>query len=284
MGLRNIMRRGPGPFIATVLQSGLETVLSYSDENKISALEIGTMYQKAEGFSTYNIANFIRNKYRESTFTSIECSAEHIRNAKSILKYLDESLLDHVDFVHGMSFRELPKLLEKDGPIDFAFIDGGAHPEICLREFEMVLSNLSSNGLIIMDDLQSIAPADSYSARRIFGKGTLVLPYLVIHEYLKTRNRFLKDYGREIDPAQEGDDLDLRTAEHVNKSIECGLISFPGNIAFEIVEELGHEMLIVAEEHVLREYMNTLNRNYKRTRRMVKRLQSGLKMIIKGHR
>lgn len=281
--MRKILNRGPGAFIAEVLQTGLETVRAVGGHSSLNAVEIGCMYQISEGQSTIQIAEFMaQQESGNSRFISIEYDSEHIDNARKILEKYNAALLELIDFQHGPSYEVLPRVMGNLTPLNFAFIDGGAQPEICLKEFEILSANLAENGLIVMDDFQAIKPAPGFESRRLFGKGTLILPLLVIQGYLRDRDKYLASYGLNGNEALSQEETGLRVAENVKAILATNIISLPEEIRFELVEEDGHILLIAGREQVLAEFMTRLPGNINPVRSILKRFQQAAKVIIRG--
>lgn len=245
-------------FREIIIDTGLEVVSDFSLTDGFHALEIGCMYTTKEGMSTFRIANFLRSHTKTWGFISIEYDPEHIAAAKEILTRRDASLLDIVEFVCGNSVVMLPEALEKVKPIDFALLDGGAHPEICLQEFELVTQNLSENGLIVVDDLQFI-PSKEFNLR--FGKGTLILPFLIINQYLEHHNIYPDEHytGIEDEPSSALIKEILSMASHPSLR----------ELSFRVVSKGNHRMLIVAREPLLDSYENKL-RTISKTSYLVK--------------
>jgi hypothetical protein len=169
--------------------SALESLSSEVGAGGFYALEIGCMFGDEQGLSTFHIARFIKNIPGEKAFFSIECNKKNIFAAGEWMDAREPGLSGEISFVEGWSLDVLPELLEKIPHIDFAFLDGGGHPEICLREFEMIVSKLSPGGVIVMDDFHEFDPNHRYPFKRPFGKGTLIYPLLVMADYLKVRDQ-----------------------------------------------------------------------------------------------
>jgi len=154
------------------------------------ALEVGCMFKEDEGLSTLVLAQSIRMHPKGGRLISIEYDQTHVHAARRILARQNPDVQHIVEFRVGHSLAHLPSAIQELGAIDFASLDGGAHPEVCLHEFELVSQHLSPDGVILVDDLQELAPSDAYSLPRPFGKGTLILPMLLIQQYLANRDRF----------------------------------------------------------------------------------------------
>jgi len=289
------LKRGPGSFIGRVLISGLESVVVNNPDSDLArdhkcfqALEIGCMYQKIEGFSTLKIVQFLSAHCKEFKFISVEYNQAHIQLAKSIISDIDEKFIESIDFRCGASFEILQdnKIINKNTPLDFVFLDGGAHPEICLKEFEIVIGNLSKNGLVIMDDLQQISPVEAYNAMRYFGKGTLVLPLLVINEYLQHRDKFLYTYGSNILEQQAKtipNSNGLRETDFIEKCISSELTdAISADCGFTIVNEGPHEMLVYGKREVLNTFLSILESRFTLKMKIGMRIYSALKLLLKG--
>lgn len=178
-------------FRRLIIESALHVVCEeQSGAQHLGALEIGCMFKEDEGLSTLAIAAALRKTGRPFRFVSLEYDPAHVDAAKRILARRDKTLLSSVEFACGHSLASLPRVLSDQTPsVDFASLDGGAVPEICLQEFEMVWARLTARGLIVVDDINLIpAPqSEPHKSRRIFGKGTLILPLLLLAEHLRDK-------------------------------------------------------------------------------------------------
>lgn len=170
-----------------LIELGLHTVRKLSGR-PLSAVEVGCMFRPEEGLSTYRIAKFI--KENGGHFRSVDSDPTHIEGAKRMLEALGEGLTEAVEFEEGFSLAVLCRMSAAEQPmVDFVFLDGGAHPEICLQEFEWALEHLAPRGLILIDDGHELAPTAFYPFSRAFGKQTLILPVLVLGETLAARGK-----------------------------------------------------------------------------------------------
>ncbi len=156
----------------------------------LTTLEIGCMFRMEEGTSTLQIANAIHERGKGGQLFSLEYDQSHIDVCKEILSRESPNLLEIIDFRHGHSLTSLAELLPQVDQLDFCFLDGGAHPEVCLHEFELCIDKLSASGIILIDDVQALAPSENYPLPRDFGKGTLIWPYLIIQQYLANRQKY----------------------------------------------------------------------------------------------
>ena len=171
-------------FRAQMINIGLSSTNMMTPSSCFRAAEVGCMFKTDEGLSTFHIAKFLSKRTGKTEFHSIDLEASHIASAENMLKHMDSNLLKFVDFHCGQSLKSLPKILENTNKLDFVFLDGGAHPIVCLKEFELAAAGLSRNGLIVVDDLQSIKPSTAYKDPRPYGKGTLIYPFLLISQCL----------------------------------------------------------------------------------------------------
>lgn len=158
----------------------------YSDQ-PLNIVEVGCMFKENEGLSTYIIADFLAKRLKGGRFVSIEYAADHIEASKKIIETKDSSLKNQIEYKHGHSLSILPEVLSDFGKVHFFSLDGGAHPEVCLHEFEISTANLAPEGVILVDDAQYIEPSKAYSLPRYSGKATFILPMLVFANYLKNR-------------------------------------------------------------------------------------------------
>jgi hypothetical protein len=95
----------------------------------------------------------------------------------------------------------MPGVLAEFGTVHLALLDAGEHAEVCLQEFELVLPHLAPQGVIIFDDAQEIPHSNHYSLPLPLGKLTLVLPMLIIQNYLGNRDAVRTSASDPADPA-----------------------------------------------------------------------------------
>jgi len=222
-------------------------VTKTSPDDRLHALEVGTMYKNDEGLSTLIIANNAKAFKGKKRFISIDNDQKHINLSIQMLQKLEPSLLNEIRFYCGHSLEILPKILEELGFIDFALLDGGAHPEVCLREFEIVLDYLSEKGIILVDDLHEIEPSDAYPLQRPFGKGTLILPWLTIADYLKEQN----PSDEKLNDSSVSRLLSLLPSKEI--------VNILGKIDHAVISEDGHKMMIIGNQLAVNAFIKRLS-------------------------
>jgi predicted O-methyltransferase YrrM len=173
----------------TMLQALEHLSAAYPDQ-PLNVIEVGCMFKEDEGLSTYYIADFLATREKGDRFISIEYDQGHIEASQAIIAKRKASLSQQIDYRHGHSLEVLPGALTEMGQVHLFCLDGGAHPEVCLVEFEQAASYLAPNGIVLVDDAQTLAPSPAYQPPRPFGKATLILPMLVLLNYLKHRAEF----------------------------------------------------------------------------------------------
>lgn len=145
------------------------------------------MFKEDEGMSTFIIADFLHNRPGGGQFVSIDYDLEHIEACRRLIALRHPALSSNVEFRHGHSVTLLPAVLAKLQTVHFALLDGGAHPEICLIEFEQTIAHLANKGVVLVDDAQPMPPSPGYGLLRPFGKATLILPMLIVAHYVENR-------------------------------------------------------------------------------------------------
>lgn len=184
MNLRTIFREN---LRSRAIRLSLERVSdSYRDE-PLRLVEVGSMYNEEQGLSTYVIADFLANRPKGGKFVSVDLDQDHIKASSAIIQRHNPALMRWVEYRHGHSLRVLPKLLAEFGTVHVALLDGSEHPEVCLVEFEETLKHLASDGVILVDDAQPIPVSQEYPLPRPLGKLTLILPMLIVGNYLRNR-------------------------------------------------------------------------------------------------
>ncbi len=165
----------------------LQHVSTAFPEEPLHVVEVGSMYNEHEGLSTYLIADVLAKRAGKSRFISIDWDPEHIEACRAIMRKRNAALVEAVEFREGHSLRFLPPVLAELGTVHFALLDGGEHPEVCLAEFELVTKHLAPEGALLIDDAQPIPRKQDYALQRPLGKVNLILPMLLIEEYLRHR-------------------------------------------------------------------------------------------------
>lgn len=244
-----IMEKTKDNFRAIIIDLGLEVASKYSTTNSYNALEIGCMFKSNEGFSTFRISHFMNKINVPKRFISIECESEHIDSCKKMLFDLNPDLLHEVQFLCGRSLDMLPNAIHQMGSVDLILLDGGGSPECCLRELEMVIPHLSENGMVIIDDLHDMAPTEAYPYPRLFGKGTLILPYMIIAEYLKVRNiSHPQKNGIPAIPTKT-----LNTTPIAQTSPD-ELLELLGDFGYLVISKDYHKMLLIGKRRILERF------------------------------
>ena len=255
-----------------IIPMALRAVAPDGDTEPVRALEVGCMFAENEGLSTYHIARCVRQR-PGSAFISIEYDADHAQSAQVMLRRMDPGLDHCVDLRVGHSLVELPPALETLGQVDFALLDGGAHPEVCLQEFELVLNHLSERGLVLVDDLQALAPSVMYPAARPFGKGTLILPVLILRDYASTRDQYR---SRNLAPGTTDGTPDSTL---VNRLVASGIADRPSGVAYATISMHGHSMLVIGRQPVVDRLLASLPAGQSVS--MVNRVRSALRVLIR---
>jgi hypothetical protein len=228
---------------AHYIETTLEQITNAVRPGRFNVVEVGCMYRKNEGLSTYQIAKHMKKKNLQARFVSIDYESQHIDAAHNLLREYDESLLKSVEFLNGHSLELLPSVLEEMGEIHFAFLDGGAHPEICLKEFELIIRALSRDCACLVDDIQRIAPTVNYPGARPFGKGTLIYPLLIVADYLRAKN-MNKHQSWDFKQEYESDSV---------RSIDTKLIKdLLGEMSYRAFGRFdGHAMLLYGNRNII---------------------------------
>lgn len=146
-------------------------------------LEIGTAFSANEGLSTLLAAVFLKECGAPGKVMSIDIDESHVKASHDILCAESPDLAQHVAYFLGNSFEKLPPALGELNGVDIAFIDGGGDALVNLYEFDLILGNLNSNGIIVVDDCHYL-PKTTYRARRDFGKAQLIYPLLLLSDTL----------------------------------------------------------------------------------------------------
>lgn len=184
MNLRAILREN---LRSRAIRLSLEFVSESHRDEPLRVLEVGSMYNEEQGLSTYVMADFLANRPKGGKFVSVDLDQDHITASSAIIQRHDPALMRWVEYRRGHSLRVLPELLTEFGTIHVALLDGGEHPEVCLVEFEETLKHLASDGVILVDDAQPIPVSKEYPLPRPLGKLTLILPMLIVRNYLRNR-------------------------------------------------------------------------------------------------
>jgi len=216
--------------------STLNHISSIYHDEPLNIVEIGCMFKEDEGLSTYVIADFLSKRSAGGKFFSIEYDQSHIEACKNIMEARNSSLNKQIEYRQGHSLSILPEILADFNMFHFVFLDGGAHPEVCLSEFELSKAHLAPDGVILVDDVQQLVPSNNYGLPRPFGKATLILPMLILSNYLENRETVREANSIEDDKESIPNSYVINKLEQINFSI--------GNIARFKVIGMHHQMLL----------------------------------------
>jgi hypothetical protein len=180
--------------------SALNYVSSVYSDAPLNVVEVGCMFKDDEGLSTHVIADFLATRPEGGHLISIEYNVSHIEAAKEMIRARASFLERYVEYRHGHSLSVLPEISADLRTVHFFSLDGGAHPEVCLEEFEYALAHLAPDGVIMVDDAQQIPPSPAYGLPRPFGKATLILPMLILASNLQMRDKVSKANSVPGDP------------------------------------------------------------------------------------
>jgi predicted O-methyltransferase YrrM len=165
----------------------LKCVSSVFETEPLHVLEVGSMFKEDEGLSTFLIAEFLHKRTSGGHFVSIDYDLDHIEACRKLIAARNPALCSRVELRHGHSVSLLPEILDNFQTLHFALLDGGAHPEVCLVEFEQAIAYLANKGVVLVDDAHPLHPSPSYGLPRPFGKATLILPMLILAHYVQNR-------------------------------------------------------------------------------------------------
>lgn len=175
-----------------VIRVALQGISAIYEGQPMVVVEVGCAFQEDEGFSTYLIADFLMRRQSGGKLYSVDIDEEHIKTCKKLIRRRNPAVLEKIEFRQGYSVHQLPEIINEIKNAHLFYLDGGAHPEACLYEFEIAQTHLADNGLIIVDDAQFIDSKPWFPDFPLpFGKATLTYPYLIISNYLKYRSDIL---------------------------------------------------------------------------------------------
>jgi hypothetical protein len=194
-------------FRSQTILLALQHVSSVFATEPLRVLEVGSMFKEDEGLSTFIVADFLHNRPSGGEFVSIDSDPDHIEACRNLIAARNPSLCSRVELKVGHSLRLLPEILGNFQTLHLAVLDGGAHPEVCLVEFEQAIAHLANKGVVLVDDVHPIPPSPSYGLPRPFGKATLILPTLILAHYIKNRAAVR---GANSAPGDEGSVPDSR--------------------------------------------------------------------------
>lgn len=167
--------------------------LASEGRDDLVCAEVGTAFGEEQGSSTLRLAMAVRQAGPAARLWSIDNDQSHIDQACAILERKgigeDERIIFHKDIGRN----GLRQAVTATSHFDFVYLDGGANPEHNLDEFLVAHAHLREGGVILIDDAHSMAQTPAYPLPRPFGKATLILPYLIIGEYINSPRQILTD-------------------------------------------------------------------------------------------
>lgn len=167
----------------------LDHISSSHRGQPLNIIEVGCMFKEDEGLSTYLVADFLAKRPGGGRFVSIDYDLSHIDASRVLIQKWNPSISGFIEYRQGHSLSVLPEVLADLHQVHFFYLDGGAHPEVCLAEFEQAMMHLAPEGVILVDDAQELPPSANYGLPRPLGKATLILPMLIVANYLRNREK-----------------------------------------------------------------------------------------------
>ncbi|MBS1729763.1 MAG: class I SAM-dependent methyltransferase [Bacteroidetes bacterium] len=95
-------------------------------------------------------ASYLAKANPNGKLITMEGSAAIASIAKNTFSKLS---IENIEVAEGNFDQELPRVLKKNPVIDFAFIDGNHSKEPTIRYFNMLLPHLSSDSILVFDDI-----------------------------------------------------------------------------------------------------------------------------------
>jgi hypothetical protein len=238
-------------FRSQILLSCLEHVSAAYPDEPLNVIEVSCMFRETEGLSTYLIADLLAQRPGGGRFVSIEYDGSHIEASREIVNRHNASLSEQIEYRHGHSLCILPEALAECHPVHLVYLDGGAHPEVCLVEFELAAKKLAPEGVILVDDAHRLAPNDIYQLPRPVAKATLILPMLILANYLENRDFVRTANSMPGDPRSIPDSDLVRQSQH---------FSFLGVKDFSFATlGRGHQMLVNGSHDVVSDVATVAN-------------------------
>ena len=212
----------------------LKTCLPYLPD-KPNCIEIGSAIGKNEGCSTHTIGSHALK--HGGKMASVEFEEGIIRKSRVLISSKIAELKEFVTYYQGHSLEQLPLALSDLGTVDFAFIDGGGHPEVNLQEFELISACLSERGIIVIDDAEPVKLTKNYPLPRPFGKATLIYPALMLAKQCSA--------GKPYKSRNNGGEANPKTLEILHE-----LGDFMETRDY-VLHGQQHKMIVVAETNTL---------------------------------
>jgi len=89
--------------------------------------------------------------------------------------------LDHAEVVGGEFANVLPQLLDRAGPVGFAFVDGDHHAESTIRNVSLIRSHMPDGSVLVVDDISwSDGMAEAWSCIRKHRRVDIALDFYTV--------------------------------------------------------------------------------------------------------
>jgi len=265
-------------FRTEIILKSLSYISSLYQEDPLVIIEVGCMYKEDEGISTYVIADFLSKREYGGQLISIEIESEHIKACKTIINKLNSSLYRFIDLKQGHSLSILKGILPGLEKVHFFLLDGGAHPEVCLEEFDISMKYLADNGLILVDDAHELKPTQNYPLHRPMGKATFIIPFLTFSNYIKNREKYL--HANSV----PGDDYSIPNNQFINYLSHYDFNKIYG-YDFIIVGHYQRMLLVGHKKNVKNLALSVLEKKRNRDLSLalkLKRLLAAIKGLVKA--
>lgn len=167
--------------------------LAAKGQNDLICAEVGTAFSEDQGSSTLRFAQAVAAGGEGGRLWSIDNNPTHLEQSAAILERAGIQHDSRIIFCQDFGRTGLRRAVEATPHFDLVYLDGGGHPEHNLDEFQVAYAHLREGGVILVDDAQIMQPTPAYGLSRPFGKSTLILPYLIIAEYLNSSQPVLTE-------------------------------------------------------------------------------------------
>jgi len=178
-GFNGFDARADDALVTRIILAGVEVLARDFGSEPVIAVEVGCAVHPHAHLTTAAIASAVRRTHGARRFYSIDVDQDRLDESARVLSGFTGNLVAEVTPVCGDGAAALADVIDTEGRIDFACLDGSRDASLCLTEFDTILSALSPRGLVVVPGLEDLGAGGDMSAGWPLGRGSLILARLL---------------------------------------------------------------------------------------------------------
>ena len=188
-GSNNSDSRADETLVSRIILAGVDVLARDAGPGPVAAVEVGCSVHPHASLTTAAIASALRRIQGDRRFYSIDWDQDRLDESACMLAGFAGDLVSEVTPICAGGAAALADVIDTEGRIDFACLDGSRDASVCLTEFDTILSALSPRGLVVVPGLNDLAADQDTSAVWPLGRGSLILARLLADSTSALRTR-----------------------------------------------------------------------------------------------